>query len=139
MYETPDKRERTYYTLHLYLNDADTQPGNEPLEGGATTFWGHDYKRRLDVAPKAGSVLIFQQRFLLHSGDDLVSGMKITMRTELMFAKRDEEGKEYVAPEPAGPPKTKWVKTRKDEAALKKVSAKDIYKANLSGSYEIFS
>lgn len=61
MYETPDEEERSYFTLHLYLNDTDHQPNDEPLEGGATTFWAmmkiEDY---LDVQPKMGSVLLFQ-------------------------------------------------------------------------------
>jgi len=87
MYETPDKRERTYFTLHLYLNDSDNQPKAESLEGGATTFFGRNFRSRLDVTPKIGSVLIFQQRSLLHAGDDVIRGTKITMRTELMFEK----------------------------------------------------
>jgi hypothetical protein len=87
MYETPDQRERTYLTLHLYLNDSEIQTGQEPLKGGATTFWSYDMDRRLDVQPKMGSVLIFQQRLLLHSGDEVVRGTKLTMRTELMYEK----------------------------------------------------
>lgn len=45
---------------------------------------------RLDVAPKMGRVLIFQQRGLLHSGDDVKAGTKLTMRTELMYQKVDD-------------------------------------------------
>jgi hypothetical protein len=121
MYETPDKRERTYYTLHLYLNDNDTQPGEETLEGGATTFWsmagaGRLEERRLDVAPKMGSILIFQQRFLLHAGDDVIRGMKMTMRTELMFEKSDEEGPEPVSAEPVSRAKPRWIRAQKDGA-----------------------
>jgi hypothetical protein len=116
MYETPDKRERTYYTLHLYLNDTETQSDGELLEGGATTFWALNGIRRLDVAPKIGSILIFQQRFLLHAGDDVVRGTKMTMRTELMFEKTDEEAPEPSAPEPTVREKPKWIKRTKDEA-----------------------
>ncbi|KAI9809814.1 MAG: hypothetical protein M1825_000247 [Sarcosagium campestre] len=67
----------------------------EKLLGGATTFWSGSLEkgegeeeeegRRLDVEPMAGRVLIFQHRGLLHSGDDVVRGVKYTMRTDLMF------------------------------------------------------
>lgn len=62
------------------------------LRGGATTFHSRDMKERLDVDPKVGRVLIFQHRRLLHSGDDVVSGIKYTMRSDLMF--RFEDGLE---------------------------------------------
>lgn len=39
-----------------------------------------------DVLPKAGRILLFQHRDLIHSGDDVVSGTKYTMRTDLMFS-----------------------------------------------------
>ena len=87
LYETPDRKERSYFTLHLYLNDADGEDGSEPLVGGATTFFTYDMQRRMDVTPKAGRVLLFQHRELLHSGDDVVSGTKFTMRTDIMFTK----------------------------------------------------
>lgn len=112
MYETPDKKERTYFTLHLYLNDTDNQPDNQPLKGGATTFFGQDMRRRLDVAPKMGSILIFQQRFLLHAGDDLVSGTKLTMRTELMYECSDELAPETEGWKQQGKP-LGWVKDRR--------------------------
>ncbi|KAF2681087.1 oxidoreductase domain-containing protein [Lentithecium fluviatile CBS 122367] len=87
-YETPDGKERSYFTLHLYLNDAEGQ-----LKGGATTFHSmFDQRRRIDVVPKSGRVLLFQHRDLLHSGDDVVNGVKYTMRTDIMYriAKEDE-------------------------------------------------
>jgi hypothetical protein len=86
-YETPDRKERSYFTLHLYLNDPVGKNGQENLEGGATTFWGFDMIRRLDVVPKAGRVLLFQQRGLIHSGDEVTKGTKLTMRTDIMFKK----------------------------------------------------
>ncbi|KAF2735761.1 hypothetical protein EJ04DRAFT_511542 [Polyplosphaeria fusca] len=86
-YETPDGLERSYFTLHLYLNDAAGKPGEEPLKGGATTFHGWTMKQRIDVVPKTGRVLIFQHRGLLHSGDDVVKGTKLTLRTDIMYAK----------------------------------------------------
>jgi hypothetical protein len=84
-YVTPDQKERSYFTLHLYLNDSKNQPEGETLVGGATTFWSWDSRHRLDVNPKMGSVLIFQHDELVHSGDDVLSGVKITLRTDLMY------------------------------------------------------
>ncbi|KAF2853482.1 hypothetical protein T440DRAFT_465874 [Plenodomus tracheiphilus IPT5] len=85
-YETPDRTERSYFTLHLYLNDAVDKDGEKLLEGGATTFHSWDMVRRIDVVPKCGRVLLFQHRNLLHSGDDVVSGTKLTLRTDVMYA-----------------------------------------------------
>jgi hypothetical protein len=91
-YETPDQLERSYFTLHLYLNDPDE--GEERLLGGATTFHApYAYNRmeaHIDVAPKVGRVLLFQHRGLLHSGEDVLSGTKLTMRTDVMYADRDD-------------------------------------------------
>jgi hypothetical protein len=83
-YTTPDGNEVSHATLHLYLNDAEHQPEGETLVGGATTFWSFD-ERRFDVAPLMGSVLIFQHGGLLHSGDEVLSGTKITLRTDIMY------------------------------------------------------
>ncbi|KAL6721413.1 hypothetical protein ACLMJK_000516 [Lecanora helva] len=82
-YETPHGDERSYFTLHLYLNDS--VDGN--IGGGATTFHSMNMKRQYDVAPKTGRVLLFQQRGLLHSGADVTSGTKFTLRTDLMYKK----------------------------------------------------
>ena len=105
-YETPDGRERSYFTLHLYLNNADRPTGTElakvlqrdpatcaiyGLVGGATTFHSYDMLKQFDVWPKAGRVLLFQHRDLLHSGDDVVQGVKYTMRTDLMYGREDKE------------------------------------------------
>ncbi|KAF2494265.1 hypothetical protein BU16DRAFT_464565 [Lophium mytilinum] len=86
-YETPDFKERSYFTLHLYLNDASSDPKGQSLQGGSTTFHAFDMKRRIDVEPKIGRVLLFQHKFLLHSGDDVTRGTKLTMRTDVMFEK----------------------------------------------------
>jgi hypothetical protein len=59
--------------------------GSEYLRGGATTFHTVDRDHRLDVDPKAGRVLIFQHRRLLHSGDTVSAGIKYTMRSDLMY------------------------------------------------------
>lgn len=113
---TPNGLQRSYFTLHLYLNDslqelekeqdgkvnletavplAASSPLNVSLRGGATTFHSRDRRRRLDIDPKAGRVLIFQHRRLLHSGDDVIGGIKYTMRSDLMYeleGGRDRDG-----------------------------------------------
>ena len=92
VYLTPDRRERSQYTLHLYLNDSDDAASGAPMEGGATRFHSPfgDESKYLDVEPKVGRVLIFQHRGLLHSGDDLWNGMKYTLRTDLMYQKLED-------------------------------------------------
>lgn len=90
-YETLDRSERSYFTLHLYLSDAIDPNGQRLLEGGATTFYSYDMVKHIDVMPKCGRVLLFQHRNLLHSGDDVVSGTKLTLRTDLMYAREEEE------------------------------------------------
>ena len=84
----PGGKEMSFYTLHLYLNEF--TPANR-LEGGATTFHSYDMQRSFDVDPKVGRVLIFQHRDLLHSGADVTSGIKLTMRTDIMYEKKEEE------------------------------------------------
>ncbi|RDL40841.1 Uncharacterized protein BP5553_00820 [Venustampulla echinocandica] len=98
-YETPDGAFRSFFTLHLYLNDSaqalgipdsDTEGGKDPangmLRGGSTPFFSQRMEgRRVDIDPKAGRVLIFQHKGLLHSGDLVTAGIKYTMRTDLMY------------------------------------------------------
>ncbi|KAI7786390.1 oxidoreductase domain containing protein [Diaporthe eres] len=84
--EVDGKVFKTFYTLHLYLNDSVAEAGKSAeLVGGATSFLSGDGKRRVDVDPKAGRVLIFQHRRLFHCGDDVVKGTKYTMRTDIMY------------------------------------------------------
>jgi hypothetical protein len=90
-YVSFDRTERSYFTLHLYLNDPEGKNGQEPLQGGATTFHSWSMQERIDVVPKCGRVLMFQHRGLLHSGDDVVNGTKLTMRTDIMYEKEEAE------------------------------------------------
>jgi hypothetical protein len=60
---------------------------SETLLGGATSFMdGFRAKDSVRVFPRTGSVLIFQQRNLMHSGDDVFRGVKYTMRTDVMYS-----------------------------------------------------
>jgi hypothetical protein len=91
LFDDPANKERSFYTLHLYLNgpksDAELKPQEESLVGGATTFWSRDETVSFDVSPKIGRVLIFQQMRLLHSGQEVQNGVKYTMRSDVMFDK----------------------------------------------------
>lgn len=72
------------------VNDASRSvpDGDEPLEGGATRFWTPNKKAYMDVFPKIGRALLFQQRMLVHSGEPVTRGTKYTMRSDFMFEKR---------------------------------------------------
>lgn len=113
MYKTPDGKERSFYTIHLYLNGEGEQDLealkkeeervaslwkeegdgvfnrdiNGKLLGGATSFFPRYEQQDVQVRvfPKAGSVLVFQHRDLLHSGDSVFQGVKYTMRTDIMY------------------------------------------------------
>lgn len=77
---------RTHYTVHLYLSDsAKTSAAGVGCVGGATSFLSQDTTRQLDVDPKAGSVLIFQHKDLLHQGAEVHEGTKYTMRTDILY------------------------------------------------------
>lgn len=70
----------------LYLSDSTTERGGtEPLEGGVTSFLSQDRERRVDIDPRAGSVLIFQQRGLLHEGTVVEKGVKYVMRMDMVY------------------------------------------------------
>ncbi|KND87584.1 hypothetical protein TOPH_07778 [Tolypocladium ophioglossoides CBS 100239] len=77
---------RTHYTVHLYLNDSAKESATgEGHVVGATSFLSRDEKRRLDVDPKAGSVLIFQHAGLYHEGARLEAGTKYTVRMDILY------------------------------------------------------
>ncbi|KAJ5935628.1 hypothetical protein N7466_005175 [Penicillium verhagenii] len=141
-YVTPDGKERSLLTIHLYLNGdgeqdldellpeivraekrntlfvqdgevdlkdvlgdersdsprgyestaAESLKGQEKLLGGATSFTD-DYRMRdvVRVFPKTGSLLIFQQRNLMHCGDDVFRGVKYTVRSDVMYTSNSGE------------------------------------------------
>ena len=108
LYMTPDRKEKSYYTIQLYLSGQGEQDLGElkremkrvergegevnldvkgELLGGATSFLPRyeEKERHLRVFPKTGSVLVFQQMDLLHGGDPVLRGTKYTMRTDVMY------------------------------------------------------
>jgi hypothetical protein len=46
-------------------------------------------KKFIDVEPLQGRVLIFQHMNLLHSGEEIVSGEKFTVRTDFMYERAE--------------------------------------------------
>jgi len=86
---------KSFVTLHLYLNSCQDESNSstklapedpdEILVGGSTRFWTPDKKHYIDVMPRAGRVLVFQQRMLIHSGEEVVQGVKYTMRSDFLF------------------------------------------------------
>ncbi|TFK72277.1 hypothetical protein BDN72DRAFT_876579 [Pluteus cervinus] len=93
----PDGR-KARVTIQIYLNE-------EGLEGGATRIWDSRQKNYIDVNPKLGRVLVFQQRGIWHSGEEVTKGLKYTIRSDLLFrveedwmeteeTEEDEEAKE---------------------------------------------
>ena len=83
--ELPDGR-KSRVTVQIYL-------GDEEVEGGATRiFKGVKEKGAfVDIEPKKGRVLIFQQRGLFHSGEDVTKGVKYALRSDFMFRHTDTE------------------------------------------------
>ncbi|KAE9400955.1 hypothetical protein BT96DRAFT_919106 [Gymnopus androsaceus JB14] len=82
--ELPDGR-KSRVTIQVYLNGSDS----DVIEGGTTRFCDPGYSgndpKYLDVEPKIGRALIFQQRGLYHSGESVQKGLKYTLRTDFMF------------------------------------------------------
>ncbi|KAG6854451.1 hypothetical protein C0991_006530 [Blastosporella zonata] len=72
-----DDGRKSRVTLQIYLNE-------EGLSGGATRIFGNG-RRYLDIEPKLGRVLIFQQRSILHSGEAVVKGTKYALRSDFMY------------------------------------------------------
>ncbi|KAL2278150.1 hypothetical protein FJTKL_14952 [Diaporthe vaccinii] len=83
-----DRVEKSFLTVHVYLNGGGQ--GDEEIEGGATRF-GIDFENpkedKLDIDPKKGSVLTFQQRDMYHEGVEVQKGTKYTLRTDAIYEK----------------------------------------------------
>ncbi|KAJ2987855.1 hypothetical protein NUW58_g4282 [Xylaria curta] len=106
LYARPGKDERSFLTCQIYLNDAPRDVNTETSGGGETRFWTSQVGKRqkspeheigeeketpfLDVEPKLGRALVFQQRVLWHSGQEVKHGEKFTVRLDLMFERHFE-------------------------------------------------
>lgn len=82
-YVRPDASEKSFFTAQFYLNVVES--------GGETTFFSQ-YDGSNRVAPKPGSVLIFEQDNLVHEGSEVKAGLKYVIRTDVMYKRiLDEE------------------------------------------------
>jgi hypothetical protein len=84
-YITPDRRERSLLTFHAYLGE-----DSDENVGGATAFFDAWGRKELEVEPKQGRVLIFQHQWMVHSGEEMVRGLKYTVRTDIMYEAMSE-------------------------------------------------
>ncbi|KAG8955207.1 hypothetical protein FRC04_009665 [Tulasnella sp. 424] len=90
VYRVPEHSEISCLTLQLYLNGS-----KEDLEGGATQF--STYLTRdvvVEVDPRPGRALIFEQGNLRHCGAKVLKGEKYAIRTDLMYKKISTGGDE---------------------------------------------
>ncbi|KAJ1556771.1 hypothetical protein HK405_001854 [Cladochytrium tenue] len=99
-------RQRTLFTVQIYLNNSRAEDPSAALLGGATAFNNTSYRvpRRRGRAPgddedsrhadadaklrvecKAGRVLIFQHNDLPHEGEEVLEGTKYTIRTDILY------------------------------------------------------
>ncbi|KAI1267737.1 hypothetical protein F5Y18DRAFT_378705 [Xylariaceae sp. FL1019] len=102
LYAREGKDEKSFLTCQIYLNDAPngTYPGSGG--GGETRFWATKKRKSdreednetqrafLDVIPKMGKAVVFQQRMLWHSGQEVLNGEKFTVRLDLMYERHFE-------------------------------------------------
>jgi len=69
----------------VYLNS----PKNGDFEGGSTFFYAEDKSTVMhEIVPHAGSAIMFFQydpSQLLHSGEEITSGKKYILRTDIMY------------------------------------------------------
>jgi hypothetical protein len=84
-----DEKEISYYTMQIYLNGDSTTP-----RGGATRFWPNPRLRKgsqagedsyVDVEPRMGRILVFEQGDLIHSGEEVTAGIKYNIRTDILY------------------------------------------------------
>ncbi|KAI1634899.1 hypothetical protein F4809DRAFT_665013 [Biscogniauxia mediterranea] len=109
LYTRPGKDEKSFLTCQIYLSDAPEAVDEHTPAGGETQFWpsqeGKRHKARsgagddremketpfLDIKPKLGRALVFQQRMVWHSGQEVKIGEKFTMRLDLMYERHFEK------------------------------------------------
>ncbi|KAI2771293.1 hypothetical protein F4815DRAFT_488971 [Daldinia loculata] len=103
---SPGGGEKSFLTCQIYLSDMPEEDIDGDGSGGETRFWpsrvGMGKKKKskdqkdeteqqakeesfLDVKPKKGRALVFQQRMLWHSGQEVKHREKFTVRLDLMY------------------------------------------------------
>ncbi|KAF8630213.1 hypothetical protein AX17_005469 [Amanita inopinata Kibby_2008] len=86
--ELPDGR-KSRITVQVYLKGG--LDGEGRIVGGATRIWSRDMKRYVDIEPRIGRVLVFQQRGVLHTGEEVKKGVKYAMRSDLLFRTEEQQ------------------------------------------------
>ncbi len=71
----------SYWTLQAYLND--------DFEGGNLVFLELPGNKSVKIKPKEGSVVLFDQE-LLHKADEVESGVKYAVRTDVIFVNQEQ-------------------------------------------------
>nr|CAG4716644.1 unnamed protein product [Naegleria fowleri] len=97
--------EQSFLTMLIYLNSVQ--------DGGETQFFDYYSKKEIfQVKPERGSALVFCHE-MLHQGNDVLSGVKYLLRTDVCYMKKKDivESSRYVNP-----------KTLKDPSRIKEVS-----------------
>ncbi|KAI0837161.1 hypothetical protein F5Y06DRAFT_92930 [Hypoxylon sp. FL0890] len=103
---SPGDGQKSFLTCQIYLSDMPGVGEGNESSGGETRFWpsrlGMGRKKKsadvdeendqqveeqafLDIEPRVGRALIFQQRMLWHSGQEVKRGEKFTVRLDLMY------------------------------------------------------
>ncbi|KAF7289842.1 alcohol dehydrogenase [Mycena indigotica] len=85
--------QRTFYTLQFYLpSDASgSKESFQPPIGGSTRFRGRIAEKAFaDVESIPGRVLVFQHANLLHTGEEVTSGIKCTVRSDILYERVGE-------------------------------------------------
>lgn len=102
---SPADKEKSFLTCQIYLSGMPQAGDDSGSPGGETRFWSSrvgmgrkkilgDVEREnkqqveedfVDVEPKIGRALVFQQRMLWHSGQEVRRGEKFTVRLDLMY------------------------------------------------------
>jgi len=76
-----DEKEISYYTVQLYSNG-----DQETLKR-----WSHTFLAQagdgvyIDVDPRMGRVLVFEQGDLIHSGEEVTSGIKYNIQVDMLY------------------------------------------------------
>ncbi|KAJ7725537.1 hypothetical protein B0H16DRAFT_1332662, partial [Mycena metata] len=80
-------KQRTFYTLQFYL-PSDRQIRPDPRRGGTTRFLSWSSRPRhahADLEAVPGWVLVFQHAKHLHTGAEVIGGVKCTMRSDMLY------------------------------------------------------
>eukprot|EP00420_Gonyaulax_spinifera_P015087 CAMPEP_0197911330 /NCGR_PEP_ID=MMETSP1439-20131203/72641_1 /TAXON_ID=66791 /ORGANISM="Gonyaulax spinifera, Strain CCMP409" /LENGTH=297 /DNA_ID=CAMNT_0043533057 /DNA_START=63 /DNA_END=956 /DNA_ORIENTATION=- len=88
--DEPEMGGRTHFTVLVYLNGGDRDPGNR-VKGGETVFWkDHDMRRPALAFPPTRGVCLFHghgDECMTHEGAGVEDGAKYILRTDVVCEK----------------------------------------------------